>query len=158
MKQSFFSQEYMQEIGQLHLDNLNLAYVAFTRAESNLLILPKNNDASSIAAPLLNFCEKLASNHFESNRLCLGELDKSTKSIHKETLNILKSNASKTSVEVGFLNQEIPNKDTIFRQSNKSKDFIASGEAPTENQYIQQGNLMHRCFQISTNKPMLQKQ
>ncbi|MBN2788548.1 MAG: UvrD-helicase domain-containing protein, partial [Paludibacteraceae bacterium] len=146
MKQSVFSEEYMQEIGQLYLDNLNLAYVAFTRAESNLLILSKNNDALSIAAPLLDFCEKQTSNFFQGNRLLLGMLDNSTKHTHKESLNILKNNASKTSVAVDFLTQEIPNKDSIFRQSNKSKDFIATGEAPTENQYIQQGNLMHRLF------------
>lgn len=148
MKQSVFSQEYMQEIGQLNLDNLNLAYVAFTRAECNLLVLTKNNDALSIAAPLLDYCEKQPSNYFQSNRLRLGTLDNSTKTTLKETRNILKNDASKTSVAVDFLTQEIPNKDSIFRQSNKSKDFIASGEAPKENRYIQEGNLMHQLFSI----------
>ncbi len=49
------------------------------------------------------------------------------------------------SVPIDFKAQQMPDKGNIFRQSNRSRAFIASGET-TENQYIKQGNVMHALF------------
>jgi CRISPR/Cas system-associated exonuclease Cas4 (RecB family) len=59
---------------------------------------------------------------------------------------VLKYNTKKYSEAVDFVSHAILYKDNIFRQSNKSKQFIVSGEAPQENQYIRNGNIMHTLF------------
>ncbi len=47
LKRSFFDDDYQKEIVKAHLDNLNLLYVALTRAEEGLFIsAPKPSDSS----------------------------------------------------------------------------------------------------------------
>jgi len=150
MKQSVFAQEYAEEITQLYMDNLNVAYVAFTRAERNLIVLSKaaTSKTVTIAQILYNLAAFSLPGKMdeEKQQLTYGEIDGTRQAGEKETANVLKYNAHKHTVAVDFVSQEIPDKDSIFRQSNKSKEFIALGEAPTENQYIQQGNVMHALF------------
>lgn len=148
MQQSVFAKEYLEEISHLYMDNLNVTYVAFTRAESNLIILSKANTSKTIASVIENLCTADLPGTYdgEKQQLVIGEIDNSQKSNENASSNILKSNTKIKTVSVDFISQEILDKDTIFRQSNKSKEFIATGEAPAENQYIQKGNVMHELF------------
>lgn len=152
MKQSVFSQEYAEEITQLYMDNLNVAYVAFTRAERNLIILSQKPKETAKTLTVSTIISALSSSHLPgkydetSAVLLYGEIDGTQNKAVKESANVLKQEAKKNSVAVDFVAQQIPERDSIFRQSNKSKEFIASGEMPEENQYIRQGNIMHALF------------
>lgn len=153
MKQSVFSQEYAEEITQLYMDNLNVAYVAFTRAERNLIVLSQKQKENTKSLTVAGIISALSTSGSlpgafaeEADQLLYGEIDATAVAGEKETANVLKTSPKKNSVAVDFVAQEIPDKDSIFRQSNKSKDFIASGEMPEENQYIRRGNVMHALF------------
>lgn len=56
LKQTYFADAYREEQTRVYLDNLNLLYVALTRAEHGLLVMvphPNNRSAGKTVAPLL---------------------------------------------------------------------------------------------------------
>ncbi|MDR1757621.1 MAG: UvrD-helicase domain-containing protein [Bacteroidales bacterium] len=59
MENSYFSKEYETETHNLQMDNLNVLYVALTRAEKNLLVLtkqkPKNSKTSNIQDFIISY-------------------------------------------------------------------------------------------------------
>ncbi|MDR3705045.1 MAG: UvrD-helicase domain-containing protein [Paludibacteraceae bacterium] len=152
MKQSVFATEYAEETAQLWMDNLNVLYVAFTRAEHNLCILSKASTGTSKRTLISDLISNLTKSRnlpgvFDEERqqLTYGEISAEREN-DSDKENVLKYNTKKYSVAVDFVSHAILYKDNIFRQSNKSKQFIASGEAPQENQYIRNGNIMHTLF------------
>ena len=70
LKKSIFFVDYYNEILQQYVDNLNMLYVAFTRAEHSLFIFSrqksKNNDVKTIGNVLFNILEhKIENNIYE---------------------------------------------------------------------------------------------
>ncbi len=152
MHQSIFEEEFKKETMQLWMDSLNMLYVAFTRAEKNLCVYsqppPSNGSTSLSISSLIN--EVLSKNlplTAKENSYSYGIIVPSTeKIIEISEENILKDKQETNSINNSFhSNQHLLSK-LEFRQSNKSKQFIETGEQPTENSYIQQGNLMHELF------------
>lgn len=152
MYQSLFAKEYAEETAQLYMDNLNIAYVAFTRAEKNLFILSKYEEKGALRIAHLLF--DLSSNNLldgkyddEKQSLTIGSLYNETATANEKTSeNRLKQSKKRNTLPVKLEIFDMPNKKDIFRQSNKSKEFIAKGENPVDNEYIQQGNVMHELF------------
>lgn len=59
LEKTIYSEEYFQEKMQAYIDNLNLAYVAFTRAREELLLFapkPKRENQVSTLSSLLHYC------------------------------------------------------------------------------------------------------
>ncbi len=48
LKETFFSEEYLEEIHHTFIDNLNLLYVAFTRAEEKLFVFTKQDNETDL--------------------------------------------------------------------------------------------------------------
>jgi ATP-dependent exoDNAse (exonuclease V) beta subunit len=152
MKQSVFAAEYAEETAQLWMDNLNVLYVAFTRAEHNLCILSKTSAGTGKRVLISDLIFNLTKSGAlpgvfdeERQQLTYGEISAEREN-DGDKENVLKYNTKKYSEAVDFVSHAILYKDNIFRQSNKSKQFIVSGEAPQENQYIRNGNIMHTLF------------
>ena len=163
MKNSCFYEEFFEETRQLFMDNLNLAYVAFTRAENNLLLISKKlkekPNGKSITMPKLlsNVVAHLPGSYNEElSQYQLGKID-AGKEKKSESSNMLKNKKQHNSVQVDFVSEQLRQDKTIFKQSNKSKVFLDTGEAPQENSYIQQGNLMHRLFSIIHTETDIEK-
>ena len=138
MQTSIFRTDYDEETLRNNVDNLNLLYVAFTRAKNNLFIFTseqkKNtgkekedtiNDISKLIHKVL-FKSTTETLRYETGVLITtpGKTEKS------DTENIKFSTST-----------QLP----VFRQSNKSKDFVAEEEEKTP--YIDKGLLYHSVLQ-----------
>ena len=162
-----FEDDYKEEHLQNTVDNMNLLYVAFTRAGKNLFITGKMESEKSLTE--LKEGKKGASNrsqiiHSVINNLAkelpevtIDDGDKECISFKFGTLSDCVEGADKKkSSENPF--EITPKTHTLkietfphpvsFRQSNKSHDFI-SGEdfEPSDaNRYIKVGNILHQLF------------
>lgn len=69
LRDTYFSDEYVNEINQTVIDNLNLLYVAFTRAEEKLFVsclTDNGNDLNSISKLIFRNCKRIYS-EFDGN-------------------------------------------------------------------------------------------
>lgn len=157
MYETVFLPEYEKETSQSWVDNLNLLYVAFTRAERNLIITARQKkklaslDDIKTVSDLLQYStidlqgafdeETL---HFENGRLQtpLRTEEKATSS------NVLK--AKPETIYTSFRSEAFHSNRSIFKQSNKSQEFIHSEEESmvSRRQYIEEGNIMHALFSM----------
>jgi ATP-dependent exoDNAse (exonuclease V) beta subunit len=150
MKDSFFSVEFAQETVQLWMDNLNVLYVAFTRAERNLCILsePKESSKSFKVSDLLfSLAQQSQFGIFDAEKLrfSYGALD-AQRSKQKDSENMLKNKSVVNEVPVMFLPNNAGKQSLVFVQSNQSRAFIHSEEDSTSTPYVKQGNIMHALF------------
>lgn len=152
---SIYADDYKKEHMQNTIDNLNLLYVAFTRAGKNLFVIGKRDDRNSRSALLQNTIEPLA---LELPDTTLEGMDDKDDDIFFEYGEFAESNVSKEKkttenvflqpdrkIDATLETYDIP---IVFRQSNKSKDFIAQaeGEEQTAGSFIKIGNILHQVF------------
>lgn len=163
MAESYFSDSYREERLQLWVDNLNLLYVAFTRACKNLIVWCKDEQKDTVSKLLKESIDcmkeiKMTCNMpeldeeyeedkeendepivYEYGEICIsGEKKKS------DSTNRLVAIPDAVNVKIESLETEID-----FKQSNRSADFIRGDEDEEENlrsQYIRQGQLLHTLF------------
>jgi putative uvrD/REP helicase domain protein len=157
MTNSIYEQDYIYEHFQNVVDNLNLLYVAFTRAGKGLYIYGKMGDNGSGRSWIIENCLQdiattLQAQFFAPNNneepICFSYgsgVSASPKKQNNASENIF--NRSATDIDIIIENYESK---LQFRQSNKSKDFIRIGEEDEdelkEKSYIQLGNIMHKIF------------
>jgi len=143
MNETLFVYDYQEEMALSWLDNLNLMYVAFTRAEQNLLIFgalkKKLTDISDIRSVSDILQMIFGDTHYES-----GEITNIVKNKVSESDNILKQ--SLLPMYINFVSEKFQEGKPIFRQSNKSKEFF-NEEAAEKGKYIAHGNVMHALFE-----------
>jgi ATP-dependent exoDNAse (exonuclease V) beta subunit len=151
MNGTIFSEEYQYETSLSWLDNLNLLYVAFTRAEQNLIVFGKYKkklatleDVVTVSDLLQETVPEIAgkwdteSLHYES-----GILAKNEKQKDKEQDNLLKQTPLPRYVQ--FVSESFQTGKSIFKQSNQSRDFIHP-DSPSKEKYVAYGNIMHALF------------
>ena len=151
MEGTVFSKEYQTETSFSWMDNLNLLYVAFTRAERNLVIFGKYK--KNLAGPeqvknvsdLLQWTVSDLNGTWNNGTLHFdfGILEQNVDSTAGKTDNLLKQKAP--SQYVDFVSEAFPEGKSIFKQSNKSRDFVDPDVSPRR-QYIERGNIMHALF------------
>ena len=142
MDQSVYHDSYLKERLELWVDNLNILYVAFTRASKNLIIWGKKKATNTVSQLMQDSLSKLAPDFsidspYEYGTLCLSE-----KKRIKETSNLLVKTPEDLQVVFESYEQNIE-----FKQSNRSVDFIRGDEEPDQQDiYIREGKLLHRIF------------
>jgi len=166
MKNSVFSKDFIDETIMLYMDNLNVNYVAFTRAVKNLFICSRRPPKSG---EIVRF-EKLLQNslelnndieHWEYGEIVGGENTQSfrpTGEISCKQDEVSPFSRKDSTVSLNPLkNQGIeqqkshfhPTKDAlkklVFVQSNSSREFLF-GEDGEKSPYIIAGNIMHALF------------
>lgn len=155
MMGSVYENDYIKEHFQNIVDNLNLLYVAFTRASKNLFVIGQKNGKSTGRSLLIEQCLPLIVKQLDGGILIGNEnaeeptsfeygdlLIDNTKQEKKITANVFLSPIEAIDMEISsFANK------TEFRQSNNSRDFI-KGETDDNEQdsYIKTGNLLHKIF------------
>lgn len=153
MAESVYKDDYLNERLQLWVDNLNLLYVACTRAGKNLIIWSKKGQKGTISELLFNTLPAIANQEkiawdedeglFETGRLCSSDTEEfSHKDTLEETLNRLTQKAQKRAVHMESMRHDIE-----FKQSNRSADFIQGlDEEESNNLFINKGKLLHTLF------------
>ncbi len=159
LKDTIFSEAYHEEKLQNSIDNLNMLYVAFTRAGQNLFVIGRNSMSDKglskhkrsalIQQVIQNMESALPGCIIEGDTkeksdtiiFTYGDLYVKNKEKKKSDNVFLKSSAE---IKVG-ISSEISNPE--FRQSNQSRAFIAGEVKEPENQkYITQGTVMHNLL------------
>jgi ATP-dependent exoDNAse (exonuclease V) beta subunit len=164
MGDTIFAEEYEAETAQTWMDNLNVLYVALTRAKQNLIILSKENEKladnsgiSSIADLLqLNVSEANGVWKAESRIFRKGQLEfyKDFKVLNEEETIALATERKEDNplkqfppaFPVEFASYDFKPGVSIFKQSNQSREFTHP-ELPSKERYVAYGNVMHRLFE-----------
>lgn len=145
MAESIYKSDYLNERLQLWVDNLNLLYVAFTRAGKNLFVWAKKEQRGTVSELLSHVLPTLPDNEspdsdeggYESGMLC-----PSVEEERQTTANILLRKPEKRPVRMESLKSEVE-----FRQSNRSADFIQGiEEGDSDSRFIHRGRMLHTLF------------
>ena len=137
LHESEFRQQYEQEQMKNYVDNLNLLYVAFTRAVHNLFIITdkkvrKNTNKKNDEEIGKYTTYDVIINATEGLTLPMGSIV--PHSDNKEHGN---------SIKIDYRDSEMK---VAFRQSNRSKEFVADHEEG-EMSYISKGLVVHKIFE-----------
>ena len=155
LQDTIYEKDYHYERLQETVDNLNLLYVAFTRARQNLFVYGKR-DVSNIRSRLIQDCLPDVARTLEGCKLS-GMDEEKTEPIVMEygELDINRQRKAEKESDNVFLkpvNRLTIHPDTYplkarFRQSNKSRDFIkGDDEQSTRGEYMQLGVILHQVF------------
>ena len=156
MKETIYEHDYLEEHLQNVVDNLNLLYVAFTRAARGLMVIgqrgAKANRSKRIESVLTalqlegsilkgveNEGDPIVFTYGDDD--VLGEQKIQTKPQQPKTNPFL---MPITPVSIGLESFDVK---TMFRQSNKSREFIENPDGENEEvSYIKTGCVLHEIF------------
>ena len=152
MKETIYEHDYWDEHLQNTVDNLNLLYVAFTRAAQSLYVIgqrnAKNNRSVLIEEVLTEL--KLDGSSISGE----GDEENELEFSYGSNESIIPTEQTKPISENVFLKPVIPVQvllesfkgKTEFRQSNKSREFIEGDDEQQELSYIKMGSVLHEIF------------
>ena len=157
MKGTIYEDDYQHEHLQNTVDNLNLLYVAFTRASQSLFVIGKRNAKNSRSMLIEQVLPLIAEekseavlsgvdNENEPMEFSWGTLmPKENKGHQKESHNPFLQKTTPVSIDINTFDNPVS-----FRQSNRSKDFISEQDEESDEQqqrqYIQTGSILHQIF------------
>jgi ATP-dependent exoDNAse (exonuclease V) beta subunit len=135
-KNSVFSAEYKNETMQLCVDNINILYVATTRAKNNLIIFAREDEKKNNVSGVMH--SALNNKNFTTGKIV-------------ETVNIAKEksdNKISLSPEPLFVPFVSSNYDATFIQSNSAREFAKTTDDETVRNMVpvNRGRLLHRIF------------
>lgn len=160
---TIYENDYHTEHLQNCVDNLNLLYVAFTRASKSLVVMAKRGNTNmrssiieeclkriSLAGGILDgdFNDKKSDISYE-----FGEIDsKGSKEKGHSSENVFLPDIKNLQVEVKTFENN-----TEFKQSNQSKDFVNDDDDSKQDTYIKTGRLLHYLFSTITTTEDIDK-
>jgi len=156
---TIYEHDYLHEHLQNTVDNLNLLYVAFTRAKKGLYVFGKRG-AKASRSGLIEQCLPLVAQEMpeailsgieeEKGKLqfSLASLTSSvrkTNQASKPTTNPFLQPAEPVAVDFHYMESQVN-----FRQSNRSQAFIEADESDELERlnYIQTGSVLHQIFSM----------
>jgi ATP-dependent exoDNAse (exonuclease V) beta subunit len=145
-----FADEYREETCQSWMDNLNLMYVAFTRAERNLILLSKyknklrDEEQASTVAHLLQLTVPELPGHWDetAHRFEVGALSRAPRPDDEDRPSANPLKQTPPPMTVAFASNVFPAGRFLFRQSNQSREFVSDTPSPAL-----YGNIMHHLFE-----------
>lgn len=159
MEGTVYEPDYREEHLQNIVDNLNLLYVAFTRAGRNLVVIGKRLGKKSKAtgggrseileASLPTVAEQLGAtieNADDPDKplvFTYGELYITPKKAVEDNGNVFEKKEEPRKIAIRSYDNPLH-----FRQSNDSRDFISDDDTPEQDRrrYIKLGNVLHSIF------------
>ena len=153
---TIYEGDYLHEHLQNTVDNLNLLYVAFTRAAKSLYVLGRRG-AKTTRSALIERCLPLVANDMADARLEGMQDDQAAITFSFGTIEAPEVQADHHTEPVSqnpFLQKpesitvSIRNFDSqvTFRQSNRSRQFTEGDESDQQHRYIQVGRVLHEIF------------
>lgn len=161
MNKSVFHDTFLNERLELWVDNLNILYVAFTRATANLVVMGRGGEKEksfSISTLMQETLQELDSDFDKTVPFERGCVLLPRQKDEKLITNLLVQRPENIAVSFESYNRPLE-----FRQSNRSEVFIHGdvGEDDKQSLYLRQGRLLHRIFsEIRTAddvEPMMQQ-
>ena len=161
MNESIFCESYQDEMLQLWVDNLNLIYVAFTRACKNLLIWCKDGAKNTVSELLSQSAGHMPNIEMREVKAAYDEENENTDSTGENKVleygNLCASDEKSAKASTNRLDtvpggkeismESIDTDKIEFQQSNSSAEFIKGDDEESEKeQYIKQGQLLHKVF------------
>ncbi|MCR4766319.1 MAG: UvrD-helicase domain-containing protein [Bacteroidaceae bacterium] len=148
MLQSAFKDDFLHERLQLWVDNLNILYVALTRAEKNMIIFSNSKSSGGKISDLLRTAipeiaiELEATLDDDQNTFEYGELTEYHAQQKTTSQNLLAQKPSPLNIQMVSRHPDIE-----FRESNRSADFIAGiDEAASASRFMNRGSILHTLF------------
>lgn len=144
MNNSVYKDSFLKEQLEYWVDNLNILYVAFTRATANLIVIGQSKERGfGVSTLMQQSLAKLKADNENEKLFELGTVYTNTKREEKKETNLLVQRP--VGIPVHFVSHNRP---LEFRQSNQSKTFMQEDEDETDNSemYLRQGRLLHRIF------------
>jgi ATP-dependent exoDNAse (exonuclease V) beta subunit len=153
MMGTVYEDDYRIEHLQNCVDNLNLLYVAFTRASRNLFVFGQRGSKLSRSALIEGVLPALkldgstlegVDNEDQPLSFTYGTLAVSSRqhaACEKKSANVFLQPVTTESVTMASYSMK-----TEFRQSNKSRDFIEGDDESSELSYIKIGSVLHDVF------------
>ena len=158
---TIYATDYRNEHVQNRVDNLNLLYVAFTRAGRNLFVAGRKTSSSKAGRPnrsaIIQQCLPQLKNELSDalyieggdNAPSVFEYGKlsvpSRKEERRKTGNVFLSRPITLNIKIKTCQPNIE-----FKQSNDSRQFIEGDNESERNQYIKTGNLLHKLLSMVT--------
>ena len=157
MKGTIYEFDYNEEHLQNCVDNLNLLYVAFTRAASSLFVIAQRGTPSSrsyiVEQAITDI--KLEGSSIDGDPsdkkaellFSYGELEIVETKAKKKSDNIFTPEVENMNVDMATFSNKVE-----FKQSNKSRDFVADDDENTDDDdrkqlsYIKTGKILHYLF------------
>ena len=157
MKGTIYELDYNEEHLQNCVDNLNLLYVAFTRAASSLFVIAQRGTPSSrsyiVEQAITDI--KLEGSSLDGDPsdkkaellFSYGELEIVETKAKKKSDNIFTPEVENMNVDMATFSNKVE-----FKQSNKSRDFVADDDENTDDDdrkqlsYIKTGKILHYLF------------
>lgn len=157
MKGTIYEFDYNEEHLQNCVDNLNLLYVAFTRAASSLFVIAQRGTPSSrsyiVEQAITDI--KLEGSSLDGDPsdkkaellFSYGELEIVETKVKKKSDNIFTPEVENMNVNMTTFSNKVE-----FKQSNKSRDFVADDDENTDDDdrkqlsYIKTGKILHYLF------------
>lgn len=155
--ETIYADDYKDEHIQNRVDNLNLLYVAFTRAGKSLFVYGRKNTKGGLGSRseiLLECLPELSESLMESSLTGMDH-DEDVAVFEYGKLQIRKPGRAKPASENVFMSYvehesigiESHPLTVEFKQSNKSRDFItAEGDGDSRGAYVKLGNVLHNLF------------
>ena len=157
MMGTIYEQDYVHEHLQNTVDNLNLLYVAFTRACKSLFVIGKRN-AGGTRSARIEQCLPLVKDDEYIHDAQLSGINEEDKPIVFEYGSLVSpaSDKTKRQSQNPFLQKAEPiqvhvatfSNKTDFKQSNRSRDFVEGDDEENQQRrnYIQTGSVLHEVF------------
>lgn len=142
-RDSIYVADYEHEHFQRRIENLNLLYVAFTRAEKNLLVWTKGYASPKGTSTICDLIKKTLGDELDDTFESGSPVTTVVGHRHTDDGNRLTARPE----PLGISFHTYPSR-VSFRQSNRSQEFIAQAGDPDRRQgeYIDQGILLHKIF------------
>lgn len=151
MRGTIFEGDCREEAFQNCVDNMNILYVAFTRASRNLFVIGKHANsqfrsalieqclptvAQSLEGAVLDESDAGGETHFSYGTLSVADHH----AANGTSDNVFKADVAKVKLRFKSYASNVE-----FRQSNDSQEFVKSDD-DKQTSYIKTGNLMHSIF------------
>ena len=130
------------------IDNLNLLYVALTRAFNNLLVIGKQN-AKNSRSQLLQAALPDTASHLEGARYAedddtisfeYGQME-AHRHRARQSANVFLSPVATQQIAIQTFDNQVE-----FKQSNQSRDFVCGDDDDVQTAYIKTGSILHEVF------------
>lgn len=149
VKDSIYQKEYFNEFLYQIVDNLNILYVATTRAKSNLFIFTDASDGrgenvSKLMNAVLEKMKEYPCFEYDGECLKFGEIVSGRKKEEKQSEDARVENPFEVKPKVTMQPFAYYDSKIEFRQSNETERFLAHDEEEQRQYgYIEDGKLMH---------------
>ena len=159
---TIYDDDYREEHSQKAVDNLNLLYVAFTRAKRNLFVIGKRSGRGKLIEALLPELERELNNRETPKKGAKSDAEplvfsygafSPSKDRKQSTTDDDSSNVFLTKPQDVSFKIETFDTPVEFRQSNESRRFVADSDDSDNDDsgsrrlmYMSRGNILHSIF------------